>query len=296
MSVELLLLTPVLVLLIFVLFGFTGCGSFGSTGEGGKKYADIVRNMGGFTAHWAMNETSGTTALVHPPALNLNGEYKPGATPGSPGALSKKEPNANFAPALDGTSGYIEVPFSPHLNLASDKRFSVELWVKPAGPLSAGEEQIVISSHHTAPGGNQRGYEIALAGTGAAHATVRGRVFSTNAPTVSTVDVTPTQGDPLAWRHVVLTYDGSGGSVGKKLRVYVSVAGVAGTLSAVTPPNEQALYSPVQAGPGQRPLRVGAGHLQGDGPEKFFAGLLDEVAFYETLLGETDISNHFKAF
>lgn len=293
MSIELLLLTPVLVLLIFVVFGFTGCGSFGSDpSKPGGKYADIVRNMS--VAHWAMNETTGTTALVHPPSLNLNAEYKPGATPGSPGALAQKEPNANFAPALDGTSGYIEAPFSPLLNLASDKRFSVEVWVKPAAPISAGEEQIVISSHHTAPGGNQRGYEIALAGTGAAHATVRGRVFSTNAPAVSTVDVTPPQGDPLAWRHVVMTYDGSGGSVGKKLRVYVSVVGVAGTVSGETPPTAQALYSPVEAGPGARPLRFGAGHLQAGGAEKFFAGLIDEVAFYNQLLGQTDISDHFQ--
>ena len=55
-------------------------------------------------------------------------------------------------------------------------------------------------------------------------------------------------------------------------------------------------HDQVQAGgAGERPLRFGAGHLQEGGPEKFFAGLIDEVAFYQTALGDTDVELLFQA-
>ena len=247
-------------------------------------YATIVAAEAGFVVHWGLNETSGTTALATPASLNVNGQYQPGATLGSPGAFNTKDP-ANRAPTLNGTTGYVEVPFNVLLNVDAGLRFTVELWARPLGPIAVGVEQILISSHHTAGGGNQRGYEIALVGGGAGHATVRGRVFSTAVAAPAIVDVTPAQGDPVAWKHIVLTYDGSGGAAGKKLRLYVSVVGAAATSTQET---SNAEYQPVQSGGGQRTLRFGAGHLQAGGPEKFFAGLIDEVAFYNVTAASSD--------
>ncbi len=303
MSDMLILLAPLLVLIIVVLFGFTGCGkplppeeqtipastppSTPPTPPPPIPYATVVAGEDGFVVHWGLNETAGTTAIAIPAGLNLNGQYQAATAFGAPGAFSSKEPG-NFAPTL--TAGYIEVPFSDVLNVASDLRFSVELWARPLGPIAAGVEQILISSHHTAAGGNQRGYEIALVGNGPAHATVRGRVFSTTGALPVAVDITPTQGDPVAWKHIVLTYDGSGGPLGKKLRVWVSVTGAPAT-------NTQEVsgdYSPVQNS--QRTLRFGAGHLQAGGPEKFFAGLIDEVTFYNVVLPKVTVEDHFKRF
>ena len=299
----LILLAPLLVLAIVALFGFTGCGKPLPLDDDPvvppgppppppppppTPYAKVVEAEQGFVAHWGLDETTGTTALVTPPALNLNGQYLPGATPGSPGAFSLKEPGTNHAPTLTG-GGYVEVPFSVLLNVDSGFRFSVELWARPLGPIPAGVEQILISSHHTAA--NQRGYEIALVGNGAGHATVRGRVFSTNAASpVTVVDFTPTQGDPVAWKHIVLTYDGSGGPLGKKLTLWVSITGAAVTNFK----DATGDYSPVQNN--QRPLRFGAGHLQAGGPEKFFAGLIDEVTFYNVVLPQATVEKHFKLF
>jgi len=299
----LLLLAPVLVLIIVVLFGFTGCGSFGSadpppaqqqqqppTTPPATPYADSVKGTGGFLALWPMNETSGTVAKATSSIINLDGEYKPGAAPGAEGAFIHKEPNANFAPQLNGTSGYVEVPFNQQLNPSTNPiRFSVELWVKPAGAIPAGAEQILISSHHTSAGGNNRGYEILLVGTGAGHATVRGRIFHIN-DGVTSVDITPIAGDPVAWRHVVLTYDGPVNT----LRLYATVTA---TTFDKTPRQATGNFSPVQAGGGgERPLRFGAGHLQAGGPEKFFAGRVDEVAFYQAVLPDVTVEAHFKLF
>lgn len=308
MGETLILLTPVLVLLIIVVFGFTGCGEPFTSEETeeepppteppeeppGPKYAELVESTPGFVALWPMNESAGKTIA---PALgppNIDGVYMPGATPGSPGALVNKDPY-NFAPSLDGTTGYVEVPFSPLLNVQGGMGglpFSVEVWVKPAEAIPPGTEQMVISSHHTSDVGNQRGYEIALIGTGA-NATVRGRVFWTDPPFVTNVDITPAQGDPLAWHHIVLTHSGSG-AAGNVLGLYVSVAGVAGTTHDT---ESNAEYREVQAGgAGERPLRFGAGHLPTGEPEKFFKGFIDEVAYYDGVLGLTDVEQHFQAF
>ena len=116
---------------------------------------------------------------------------------------------------------------------------------------------------------------------------MRGRVFWIDPPFVTNVDITPTQGDPLEWRHIVMTHSGSG-AMGNVLGLYVSVAGVPGT----TFNDEQnAEYREVQAGGnGERPLRFGAGHLPAGEPEKFFKGFIDEVAFYDGVLGHRPTS------
>ena len=305
MADTLILLAPLILLAMVVLFGFTGCSSFAAADDwpkekdkpsdtpptpAAKPYNKYIEETDGFLVLWPLNETSGIKAAATSTLLNLDGEYKPGAAPGAEGAFILKEPGANFAPELNGTTGYIEVPFNVQLNPATNPiRFSVELWAKPVGTIPAGTEQILISSHHTSAGGNNRGYEIALVGAGAGNATVRGRVFHVN-DGATTVDVTLASGDPLAWRHIVLTYDGPVST----LRVYATVTG---TVFDTTPHENTGNYSPVQAGgAGERPLRFGAGHLQAGGPEKFFAGRIDEVAFYQAVLPAVTVEAHFKLF
>jgi hypothetical protein len=304
MSDMLILLAPLIVLVIVVLFGFVGCGGEPFTSrdtppeqppetpptEPSEPYAKNIEATTGFLALWQLNETSGIVAVATSPILNIDGEYKPGATPGSEGAFFHKEPNVNFAPELNGTTGYIEVPFHEQLNPSTDPvRFSVELWVKPAGGIPDGEERIVISSHHTSDTGNHRGYEIALVGTGAGDATVRGRVFHIN-DGAAEIDVTLTSGDPSEWRHIVVTYDGPA----ETLTVYATVVGTIFDKAAAK--QTAAKYSPVQAGGGQRPLRFGAGHLQAGQAEKFFAGRIDEVAFYQAVLPDVTAEAHFNLF
>jgi len=297
MSETLILLAPLILFVIVVLFGFTGCGGEDFTSRDGpseepetpEPYNKAIEATTGFLALWPMNETSGTIASATSMLANIDGVYQLGATPGSEGALFHKEPNANFAPDLDGTAGYVEVPFNAQFNPSSDPRFSVELWAKPAAPVPAGVEQILVSSHHTSAGGNNRGYEIVLVGSGAGEAIVRARVFHTN-DGITSVDVTPASTDPSAWRHIVLTYDGPVNT----LRLYVTVTG---TVFDKTPHESTGNYSPVQAGgAGERPLRFGAGHLPAGDPEKFFAGRIDEIAFYQQVLPDVTVEDHFNLF
>jgi Concanavalin A-like lectin/glucanases superfamily len=310
MNDPVIVLTPLLVLLILALFRFTGCKPFSTTPTadpppagpppGGPPaapltYAQIVAATLGFTAHWRLNETSGNVATVLGP-LNpgANGVYKTGPagaglTLGQPGALSQKD-SKDFAPELDGTAAYVEVPFNAPLNPGGTLQFSVELWVKP-NPALGPNNQIVISSHK-GDATNGLGYEIALIKkNNEPHQQVRARVFSNALPTPSEVTVQPNQGDPAEWRHIVWTYAGKPGAPGD-MKLYVRIAKSSG---------------PFQGGPGAAayvnvsptnpvPLRFGAGHQQQGGPGNFFAGRIDEVAFYNVVLPQADIDKHFQAF
>jgi len=305
MTEPLILLAPLILLVMVLLFGFTGCAELAAADDWPRQeeqppetpptpsepYNKVIEQTDGFLALWPMNETTGVVASATSgmdTLLNIDGEYKPGATPGGDGAFIHKEPGANFAPDLNGTTGYVEVPFKEQFNPDTNLRFSVELWAKPASAIPAGEEQILVSSHHTSTGGDNRGYELLLVGTAAGHATVRARVFNINSG-ITSLDVTPGAGDPAAWRHIVLTYD----EPLNKLRLYVNVTG---TNFDTTVYEAVGAYSPVLAGGGERPLRFGAGHLQAGGPEKFFAGRIDEVAFYQVEVLPGIVQEHFELF
>jgi hypothetical protein len=308
MSESLILVTVLLTLLIVLAFGFTGCAKFDAaepdpvsppgTPPGpppgpapGVPYEALVAATPGFAGHWRLNETAGNIAKVAGPlAPDADGTYVlPGIALGRDGAMHHKDAK-DFAPELSG--GHVEIGFDGRLNPSNDLRFSVELWARPS-PSAGGTTQVVISSHFlNAAAGRNRGYEIALVRVpGQAHQRVRGRVFSSGAAAPDEAGVVPTAGDPAAWRHVVMTYDGTAGS-GKKLKVYVSVAGTTATFA-----DEQAgvSYQNVQAGNGVG-LRFGSGHADGGGPADPFAGLVDEVAFYNTALALADVESHFKAF
>ena len=304
MSPLLMVLTPLLILAIVVLFCFAGCSEFGTAPEApatpppppgtppvtGPTYESIVAGTQGFAGHWRLNETSGTTAVVLGPlAPNLNGIYQqPGVTLGRDGALHFKDAG-DHAAEVDGVNGHVDVPFDARLNPDNTLKFTIEVWAKPgAGGAST---QVVISSHRIAATGKHRGYEIAFVRVaGQAHANVRGRVYSPNAAAPSEVIVTPTQGDPQAWRHLVLTYDGAAGIGGKKLTLYVGVVGTPGpVLTELAGSDYQLVNDP------DTPLRFGAGHQAGGTAADFFAGLIDEVAFYNAALVKSEVETHFKA-
>ena len=118
---------------------------------------------------------------------------------------------------------------------------------------------------------------------------MRGRVFHVN-DGAAEVDVTLASGDPAELRHIVLTYDGPA----EILRLYATVAGTAFDQTQFQKTSVR--YSPVQAGGGQRPLRFGAGHLPAGEPDEFFAGRIDEVAFYQAVMPTVTVEAHFNLF
>jgi hypothetical protein len=281
MSVTLILLAPVLVLLVVTWFGFVGCTSF-SSDTPVVPYSDTIKATAGIAGHWPLNEKSGTVASgIGAP----NGTYDlAGVTLGKDGALPK-ETGTNFAPQFTGMGGRVDVPYDARLNPVGSLKFSLELWVKP-DLVAGGPTQVLISSHQF--GNNrERGYELALLRQGPGHPAVRGRVFGGN--TGGEVTVTPTLGDPDAWRHIVMTYDGAGGASGRMLTVYVSVMKIDNPLIASA---KNSSYQNVQNG--DSTLRFGAGHDAGGGAVDSFAGSIDEVAFYNIALPLSEVQAHFK--
>jgi hypothetical protein len=285
------LLTALIVLLMIAGFGFVGCGSFGTTpatppDDSSKPlpYEKILENTAGFTAHWPLNETSDDVAIVKGKlAPAANGKYTfPGVTlaDDTTGAVTQK---GNVAPLFDGSKGYVQVPYQPSLNPVASLSFSIELWVKPKAGVPAAN-QVLVSSR--SGGGNQRrGYDVLLVrDMNPPKRVVRARVFAPNV-NEARVEVPITEGDE--WRFVVCTFRGGAGA---KLSLSVGVLGSAKPTRIEN--NTNVTYEAVPAGTS---LRFGAGHQQDGDPTNFFAGWLDEIAFYSVALPVEDEQAHFNA-
>jgi hypothetical protein len=311
MTDVLIVLTPLFVLLIFSLVRFTGCSKFGTTEASGKvegpplkgtppavtptpppTYEQVVAGTGGFAAHWPLEETAGNVAQVKGPlSPTADGKYVTGMPAGTglklgePGAPLKSSTN-NRAPEFLGTAAYVEVPFNPQLNPGNNVLgFSVEVWVKP-NTAAGSTTQTVVSSRRASA---QTGYDISLIRVAnEPHQRVRGRVFSSVGTNVTQVTVQPTGGDQQAWRYIVLTYVGTPSGAGT-LTLHVRVAQVPGWFKD----------GPVSAGyqsvsdPNAGTLRFASGHGGNQGPGEFFAGRIDEVAFYNSPLSQADMDKHF---
>jgi hypothetical protein len=238
-------------------------------------------------AHWPLNEPSGTRAnVLGPLSLVAYGDYQQlsGVDLGADGVLHAKDPT-NLAPHFKGTSASVDVAYQAVLN-PMNVDFSVELWVKPDAA-SGTDEQTVISSHRFDSMNKQQGYEVDLVRVPTeSHQQVRARVYSGGNAT--DVVVQPIQGDPQGWRYVLLTFQaGAAGSGTVKL-----YARVLGDLNLLQAGQSNAPYQNVgSANPST--LRFGASHRMNQAAGNFFAGRIDEVAFYNSVLVSTDIDKRF---
>ncbi len=320
-NLAMMVLTPILIVVVLALFRFTGCTSFSAAEipENPKavpgpplvvappdkpppptmaKYQDIVTATAGFAALWPLNETGGNVAnAVGPLSATAQGTYisRSGAPAGSgyniglAGVLSPKEAG-DFAPEFDGTVAYIDVPFNAPLNPAKMAGFTVEVWIKP-NP-AATSPQIVISSHRNDSAGAQQGYEIVLTKDPAqAHHAIRARVYGNISPPTEAV-VQPVGGDPAEWRHVLLLYEIQAG-IGPTLTLKAKIAKTANPYQNGP---HGAAYEPVTSAK-PATLRFAAGHVATTQlSENYFAGRIDNVAFYNTVLPQTEIDKHFNLF
>jgi hypothetical protein len=280
---------PFLLLLLVVWFGFVGCGGPDFESEPDPMpvpYKDVVANTPGFAAHWPLDETSGNTAFVNGPlAPGAHGTYNLAGVTLADDPVGALAQEGNVAPLFAGTNGYVEVPYVGVFNPTAALSFSVELWMKPQAS-AGGANQMLISSRQGV-GNERRGYEIGFVlEQNQTQPIVRARVF---APNVNESEVSvplSQQGDPSAWRHVVCVYDGS---AGPKLALSVGVIGLAEPVKIENSAN--VAYEPVS--PQGSTLLFGAGQTQDGGAQSFFAGWLDEIAFYNAALTDGQIKEHF---
>ena len=329
----LLFLTPLFIFVIVALLGFVGCGEFLPAPEeeqpappprpeprdpfdpaGAYKpptgphlpptaltYQDIVTSVKGFTAFWPLNETAGTIVSyvgnLTPPA---NGEFKSASganasfgsySLGREGVLFGKD-KTDFAVDLGGTEAFIEVPFVGALNpVSTPTGFSIELWAKP--DLTRGADRGgLVSSHHIDSATSQQGYEIALLKVpGQAHQQVYARVYGGAAMVSSEISLQPADGDgdPNDWRHIVFKY---GFVAGKGFQILLRVQVLKSTQVYRAESTTPILYENV-APAKPSTLRFGGTHLP-QNVSALYAGLLDNIAFYNAMVDDSVFDDHYK--
>lgn len=222
-------------------------------------YATLVEATPGLAAYWRLDEASGATAADRSGEGN-DADYGPGVALDEPGLIGA----ANAAVALDGTAdAYLDA--GDVLDFAAGAPFTLEAWIQPdefATPYPR-----LLMKEATDEAGNRQGYLLYISKETGRLGFERWRDGEANV--VTTIDPIPL-GEVT---HVVAIYDG------QAMRLYIDGEGVA----------------EVPAGLGLSdtpfPFRIGARADSGSP----FAGVVDEVAVYQTALTAETIRDHFRA-
>jgi hypothetical protein len=227
-------------------------------------YADMITGTTGLLSHWRLGEATPVSAMDDISPTNNNGTYVNAPTTGVAGAIAG---DANTAVQFDGVSDYATAARQISTN------FSMEFWFKSTQTYSGPD----FGQPHCSQWWQGAGMVDADTG-GAANdfgvALCDGKVVAgTGTPELSVASSgTYNNG---AWHHVVFTRTQSTGA----MILYVDGVSV-GTTSGTT----AALTSTVNINLGRR----------ADG-QQYFAGTLDEVAVYTTVLSPATIAAHYNS-
>jgi hypothetical protein len=230
-----------------------------------SNHAPIVR-FDNPSAFWRLDEASGATALDS--VGGHDGTYTGTLTYGVVGALPG---DPDTAIEFDGASGYAVAPFSAALNPQGP--FTVEAWVRPNSIPDSGGTPCPISSAQFS--GNRSGWQIRERDTGWQFV-----LYSHNSSSVANDGLANTShgGVPStnAWTHLAGVYDGS--------NTYLYVNGIAFSSPA---PGYVANYDDGVNPAG--PFTIGARSSLNN----YFAGRVDEAAFYSRALSPVELASHF---
>jgi hypothetical protein len=282
MTYPLIIAAPLLIAAILMAVRFVGCtqdfDQF-DTSSSPSSYTDTVSKTDGLVSFWQLNDKSPPTAVDSKDGNN--GTYEAGVTTHVPGLVSANAFELfNYAAVFDGKTGYVKVPFAANLNPPT--AFTVEALVKPSAYDT--NTHVIVSS--------DSGYRLALNG-GAFEASVASGSAGFQPPVV----VFPgEQGAPYQEGppyYAAMTYDGS------TLSLYVNPAASNDEetfLSTENPGNSRfnsasSDYQPAT----NNDLRIGAS-ADGDTPDEFFAGVIQDVAVYDSALDFNDIVSHYWVF
>jgi Concanavalin A-like lectin/glucanases superfamily len=313
-STSLILLVPLLILPVVLLFAFAGCALAFPLDEhqGAQKqdpdpnqqppaqpppsgpptpppatvpYEELVeKQTPGLVAYWRLGDPYGSTGARDSSGHGLDGVYQGGVILATAvGALAPKE-SADRAAEFNGIDAYVEVDPSSKSQL-NPSSFSVEAWIRPqGGPTSPGwvTEQCVVSSHNHA-GGVDYGFELRVIRDPDPNA-IQGIGFTgVGSPSFGIAAQDLPGGFGTDWLYLVVTYNNVAGTPAyQTLKLYVGAVEIASTPTA---------YAPNTASP----LRIAAGRQPNGNADKFFNGLIDEVALYNVALGAQTIQAHFAA-
>ncbi|WP_104196245.1 LamG domain-containing protein [Cryobacterium sp. M15] len=218
-----------------------------------RNYETIIANTPGLLSHWRLADTTTVIDDIRP--ANNNGTYFNSPTQGVAGAIIG---DANTAVTFDGANDYAQVT----RQISND--FSIEFWFKSTQGRGTGNNWYDGAGLVDAElGGVANDFGIALM--------ANGRVAAGTGNPDTTISSERGFNDG-AWHHVVMTRTQTNGDV----RLYVD-----GDLSATGTGSTRALASATTMSFGQ--INTGM---------NLFAGSLDEIATYTTILTPTQISNH----
>lgn len=209
--------------------------------------------------YYRLEETSGTT-ITNAGSLGTNGTAN-GPTLGRPGIPGI--PNG-YAASFDGTNDRIEIATTN--TFYNDKSWTVEAWIK-CGTSLANEYNTI-----TRRGSGGSYVLLRVRGSNTTNPNRVEAYVSTGTGSVTLITATNTVNDN-AWHHVVLTADGT------TIRLYLdgvqrdAKAYPAGTVSIAT---TQFLGC-------------------AENLSEWFAGTMDEIAFYGTALSASRITAHYQA-
>lgn len=241
------------------------CAALGSTFPAQADYSSTTISQGP-VGYWRLNETiqpqNVTTAgNIGSLGASANGAYVNYASGGLPGPFA-----GSTAVGLDGASQYVSTPGSAGLNGSA---FTFEIWASPA---QVPKFAYLASAIDFAA--NRSGWYFAQDdGTtfNAGSAWVV-RFFNLNGSTTSGQLSAPVTNAPGSWVHLVLTHDGTVGSL------YVNGALITNRTAAYVPTTTQ-------------PFTVGARSTL----NFFWPGKAAEVAMYSTALSAARVAAHYNA-
>ena len=223
----------------------------------GVHYTDVVA-ADGPVAYWRMGESSAASAAADQMGTR-DGTYTGGVTVGEPGAIAG---DTDTAARLDGSSGHVAIGTSPALNSAG--QITYEAWVQPQA--SSGFQNILAHGHQFGP--DAEGF---LRMNGSTYQVGRyPNEVRADAPGAADVG----SGE---WVHLAGVYNGT--------RWELFRNGLRVGASAPTP------YGAIAFAPDNVGWAIGA---RGTGTERFFNGLIDEVALYDQALTPDQISRHYQ--
>jgi hypothetical protein len=203
-------------------------------------------------AYWRLNETSGTTAYDW--IGGHNGVYQGGVTLNQSGISSF---DTTGAASFDGTSAYVQVPYSSALNTP---KFTVECWVDQTG--GTGNQQAPLANQNGGSGYDFYSYP-ASPDQWDFQVSPGSYAFGTGGVAVN------------HWTHLAGTFDGN--------NQILYVNGVPVVTNQVTG------FTVNSAAP----LNLGAGNNDQSSPAYYWTGLINEVAVYGAALTPNQILKHY---
>lgn len=216
----------------------------------------------GPSGYWRMADTAGPTA-VDSAGMNDATYNATGVTYGEPGVPT----SGGTAVRLNGSSGRAVAPLSPTLNPAGP--FTIEMWLKPEDYTPGGNWSNPLGSMDRP--GRTGGYEFYMGGNYAGlefHTAASGGYNGICGDATKTV--------PGVWTHVVGVCDG-----GANIWIYVN---------GVLKENDNAVTPPFV------PNRVKGFYIGSRSDNvRYFNGVVADVAFYNYMLTQTQVTNHWSA-